>query len=122
MKKILYGFYWDDEATNLIEMYSDKLPMVRNLWLESDQYISYKENEVINIQIEKSSGLTVESAVKKIRKFVNLNKEDIQSSEAYLSINIMLCLTDINKVRNFLDENLRIYNSNLSQRELFNRE
>lgn len=119
MKKILYGFYWDDEATALIELYSGKLPMVRNLWMETDQFIHYNENEVVHIQIEKASGLTVEAAVKKIRKFLNLNKENVQSSEAYLSINIMLCLTDIDRVRNFLDENLKVYNSNLSQKELF---
>ncbi len=108
MRKIFYGFYWDDEATELIEKYSEHLPMIKNLWLESEHYIPHKENEVINIQIERFTGNTVEAAVKKIRKFVTLNQVSNKTGEAQLSVNIMLCLIDPEKVNNFLNENAKM--------------
>ena len=119
MQKIFYGFYWDDEATELIEKYSERLPMVRNLWLESERYIPYKENEVLNIQIERVTGHTVEAAVKKIRKFVTLNQGSNKTGEAQLSVNIMLCFTDTQKVQIFLEENTKLVTAGQKQKDLF---
>ena len=119
MRKIFYGFYWDDEATELIEEYSERLPMVRNLWFESERYIPYKENEVLNIQVERVTGHTVEAAVKKIRKFVTLHQGSAKAGEAQLSVNIMLCFIDPEKVEIFLEENTKLVVVGQKQKDLF---
>jgi len=123
MDKITYGFYWDDEATKVIEKYYDKLPIVKYSKFETTEYIPFQENEIIHFQIDKFSGVSIEVAIKKIRKFVQFSDNNYKNSEhANLSINIMLCFTEnYNKenIENFLEENSKLYAMKQSQRDLF---